>query len=165
MKSKTKQYAWLLTGVTALMMTSSVMADEEVVEPQIAICDIAVSEPIADDKSADDDMVMDDKALDQDVVIDQDDSVVDDDEVMHCWDLDWVKRDNDGEVTNPEILYMTSNGPTENPTSGEVQPSAPQSADEQSAMTAVKKNSISANIRRVAAKPSAVKTNGRVFIR
>lgn len=165
MKAKTKPYVWLLTSAAVLIMTSSVMAEEEVVEPEIAICEFPVSEPIADDKIADDDVVIDDKVVDQEVLVDQEDAVVGDDEVIHCWDLDWVKRDHEGEETNPEILYVALNGPTENPTGGSTQPLAPQSADEQSAVTTLKKNSISANIRRVAAKPSAVKTNGRVFIR
>lgn len=170
MKSKTTQYTKVLIGAAALMISSSALAEEAVIEPQIVICpppphgidiadedvtdDVATVEELADEKISDEDV---------EVVVDDKEVVKDDEVLIACWDFDWSKRENDDDAQ--VYLYMATDGPAAEATGGIAQNSAPQAADETSAVTKVEKNTVSANIRRVANKPTAVKSNGRVFLR
>jgi hypothetical protein len=171
MKAKTKQYAKLLIGGAALMMTSAAMAEEEVIEPQIAICDFFPLPEVVDETVSEENVTVVEEFTEgevsekcDEVVIDAPEVITDEGVVFTCWNVDWVKREND-DVTPPEYLAMTASGPMTESSGAAAQPSAPQTADEQSAVTQVEKNTVSSQISRVASKPTAVKSDGRVFLR
>ncbi|TAE91916.1 MAG: hypothetical protein EAZ81_04575 [Verrucomicrobia bacterium] len=171
MKAKTKQYAKLLIGGAALMMTSAATAEEEVIEPQIAICDFFPLPEVVDETVSEENVTVVEEFTEgevsekcDEVVIDAPEVITDEGVVFTCWNVDWVKREND-DVTPPEYLAMTASGPMTESSGAAAQPSAPQTADEQSAVTQVEKNTVSSQISRVASKPTAVKSDGRVFLR
>jgi hypothetical protein len=171
MKAKTKQYAKLLIGGAALMMTSAATAEEEVIEPQIAICDFFPIPEVVDETVSEENVTVVEEFTEgevsekcDEVVIDAPEVITDEGVVFTCWNVDWVKREND-DVTPPEYLAMTASGPMTESSGAAAQPSAPQTADEQSAVTQVEKNTVSSQISRVASKPTAVKSDGRVFLR
>lgn len=158
-------------GTAALMMTSTVMAEEEVIEPQIAICEIFPLPVVVDETVTEDNVTVVEEFTEGEVseeggevVIDAPEVITGDDVVFTCWNLDWVKREND-DVSPPEYLAVTTSGPMAESSGAEAQPTAPQTADEQSAVTQVEKNTVSSQISRVASKPTAVKSDGRVFLR
>lgn len=171
MKAKAKQYAKLLIGGTALMMTSAATAEEEVIEPQIAICEFCPLPEVVDETVTEDNVTVVEEFTEgevskegDEVTVDAPEVITDDGVVFTCWNVDWVKREND-DVTPPEYLAMTTSGPMTESAGVTAQPSAPQTADEQSAVTPVEKNTVSSQISRVASKPTAVKSDGRVFLR
>lgn len=171
MKAKTKQYAKLLIGGAALMMTSAATAEEEVIEPQIAICDFFPIPEVVDETVSEENVTVVEEFTEgevsekcDEVVIDAPEVITDEGVVFTCWNVDWVKREND-DATPPEYLAMTASGPMTESSGAAAQPSAPQTADEQSAVTQVEKNTVSSQISRVASKPTAVKSDGRVFLR
>lgn len=160
-------------GSAALMMTSAAMAQEEVIEPQIGSCEVYYPLPVVVDEIVTEDNVtvveeFTEREVSEDggdVVVDAPEVSTDDDVVFICRTFDLVKREND-DVSSPEYLAVTTSGPTMAESSGtEAQPSAPQAADEQSTMTQVEKKTVSSQISRVACKPTAVKSDGRVFLR
>lgn len=191
MKLKTTTYSRLLFGAALIAMTSPVISEEVTVEPEVAICDfipgiIFEEEPV--DLQVEGEVVVDeidggdvseeDTTVDEEVVVDTevtDDTVKDveiseeDGEVFHCWLPSWVQRDGgDGENPDMNVFLMSSSGPAtqEGITATAVTLSAAQVADEQSAVTtSILKSDVSTNISAVAAKPTAVKSNGRVFLR
>lgn len=166
----------LLTGAL-LALTPAIMAEEAQVEPQIVICDgfidtgIVFNDEVSDDEvTIDDEVIADDggKADDEEVIVD-DGEVVDSDEdpqIVICWDHDWVKR-GDGDETDPNIYYMFSNGPAAENTSSDAAGTATSVNAENEAIVPSKaeKQTPVANVQRAAVKPTAVKANGRVFLR
>lgn len=157
----------LLTG--ALLAFSPAVMAEEGQEPDIAICDGFVDTGIV----VNDDIVDDEVTIDEDAVVDEevvvDDSEVTDSdekpEIVICWDQDWVKR-GDGDETDPNIYYMFSNGPSqEGNITGASSVEAVDSANEAVVESKTQKQTPVAKVQRAAAKPTAVKANGRVFLR
>ncbi len=156
MKLNTRILSSALCG-GLLLSFSPVIFAEEVAAPEIAICQVA----------PDDDVVIDDKTVvtDDEVVIDKesDSEVTDEDgEVTTCWDPDWVKRGDGDEV----IYYMTGGGPGVEPNRSNASDTAPVEADKDAAVTTRAEKSPKVNtVQRNTAKPNAVKSNGRVFLR
>jgi hypothetical protein len=174
MKSKTTQYARILIGGAALMIASPAIAEETLVTPEITISvegeitdeDISVDEEVVDVEITDEETGSDEG---EEIVINEeiidDAEITDEHDIVITWDPDWVKRNNDTDGSeNPEYLYMTAGGPALE-SQGQSTSTGPQAADEKSAVTMVDAKSVTTNISRAAAKPTAVKTNGRVFLR
>lgn len=180
MKPKTTQYARILIGGAALMIASTAFADESIVKPEVIICfegfqgiepaegeitdeEISVDEEIVDVEITDEETGSDEG---EEIVINEEiidhAEITDETDIVITWDPDWVKRNNDSE--NPEYLYMTAGGPALE-SQGQSTSTGPQAADEKSAVTMVDAKSVTTNISRAAAKPTAVKANGRVFLR
>jgi hypothetical protein len=207
MKSKTTQYTRILIGGAALMIASTAVADENIIIPEVMVCEVShgieseegaitdeeinidnevvdteitgeeagndEGEEIVDDKELTDDLVSiltwypdwSKRDNDADVSENPDKELTDDLVSILPWYPDWSKHDNDADVSeNPEYHYMAAGGPALE-SQGQNTSTGPQAADEKSAVTMVDAKSITANISRAAAKPTAVKTNGRVFLR
>lgn len=182
MKSKTTQYARILIGGAALMIASTAVADENIVIPEVIVSgvfhgteseeSVTTVEEISDnDEFVDAEITNEEAGSDEGEEIVINEEIVDDEEltdehgILVGWDPDWVKRNNNTDGSeNPEYLYMTAGGPALE-SQGQNTSNGPQAADEKSAVTMVDAKSITANISRAAAKPTAVKTNGRVFLR
>ena len=151
-----------------LLSFSPAIFAEEVASPEVTICEVAPDEETVDSV----DIVIDDEVeiideettTDEEVVVDKendrDDS--DDGEVI-TWDPDWVKRGDGGE----EVYYMSANGgPIAEPNRNNASDTAPVEADKDTTVTARAEKAPKVNtVQRSTAKPTAVKSNGRVFLR
>lgn len=182
MKPITTQYARILIGGAALMIVSTAFAEETVVKPEIIVCEGFHGIEPAEGEITDEVINIDDEVTDveitdeeagsdegEEVVINEeiidDAEITDEHDIVICWDPDWVKRTNDSDDSvNPEYLYMTAGGPVLG-SQGSAASTGPDAADEKSAVTMVEAKSVTAKISRAASKPTAVKANGRVFLR
>ena len=168
MKRNTRILSSALCGGLLLSISPSIFA-EEVAAPEITICEVAPDTEIADG----DDVVIDDETTivddetttvtDEDIVKDDDNGSGDNDEIVITWDPDWVKRGDGGE----EIYYMSANGgPSAEPDRSNASEAAPVEADKDATVTARTEKAPKVNtVQRNSAKPNAVKSNGRVFLR
>lgn len=176
MKSKTTQYTRILIGGAALMIASTAVADENIIIPEVMVCEVSHGIESEEGAITDEEINIDNEVVETEITgeeagNDEGEEIVDDkeltDELVSIlpWYPDWSKRDNDADVSeNPEYHYMAAGGPALE-SQGQNTSTGPQAADEKSAVTMVDAKSITANISRAAAKPTAVKTNGRVFLR
>jgi hypothetical protein len=137
----------------------------EVAEPEIIICPGVINIDGVELKGDDEVEIIDEETTtDEEVVIDKEidgEVTVDDGEVIGL-NPDWVKRGEGGE----EIYYMTGGGPSVEPNRNNASDTARVEADKDAAVTTRAEKSPKVNtVQRNSAKPNAVKSNGRVFLR
>jgi hypothetical protein len=141
--------------------------------------------PMDDVVSFEDEVIVDEEKeviIDEEVVVDEDvelstgeiptDIVEVEPEMITCWDKEMLYRNNVMVEGNVVMQNVGSSGSASDvpifvyqATGSGNASSAPQAADEVSALATVLKSSVSTNIHRVATTATAVKSNGRVFLR
>jgi len=170
MKTKTPWYIKTILSSAALLIAPMALAEEQT-EPEIAICEGFVDTGIVindveDGEIVETEVIEDGEIIeDEEVVVDEKESTEPEEEcgtVTFDWPIDWVKRGGE----NPEIFYMSANGgaPVENAATN-TQEVADQAVDKQAVVNKAGQKPAVTNVRRVASQPTAVKANGRVFLR
>lgn len=169
MKTKTTWYIKTILSSAALLLVPTAFAEEQA-EPEIAICEGFVDTEIVIDDAEDgqnvDAEVIEDGELieDEEVVVDEKETTDPDDcgTITIDWPTDWIKRDGE----NPEIFYMSANGgaPEEN-AANSTKEVTDQAIDKQAVVNKAGEKPAVTNVRRIASQPTAVKANGRVFLR
>lgn len=156
------------TLYSGLLLSSNLATfAEDDAAPEVVIHEVDLGTEVidGDETKIDDETTVDDETTNTDEVADVDGDVqdvdgevTDDDTVVVVWDQDWVKRGEGGE----EIYYMSANG-----LGGEQASSNADQVESDkdavvviSAEKAPKVNTVQQNY----VKPSAVKSNGRVFL-
>lgn len=184
-----------LSGAVLMMTSAATAQEQVTVEPEIAICEMIPTIDFIDTELVETEVSIEDEvAIDEEIVIDEEvtdeieievgepevsvgEGTEKEPQIITCWEPGWLYRTGgEGEfhIALQSVGTPSTNAGgsvTENvafqssaPIIG-VANNAPQAADEASAVTTVLKNTVSTNITRVASKPTAVKSKGRVFLR
>jgi len=170
MKTKTPWYIKTILSSAALLIAPMALAEEQA-EPEIAICEGFVDTEIVINDVEDGEIVETEVIEDGEIIVDEEvvvdekettDSDLEEEVITIDWSVDWVKRGDE----NPEIFYMSANGgaPLEN-AANNTEEVADQAVDKQAVVNKAGEKPAATNMRRIASQPTAVKANGRVFLR
>lgn len=170
MKTKTPWYIKTILSSAAILIAPMALAEEQA-EPEIAICEGFVDTGIVindveDGEIVETEVIEDGEIIeDEEVVVDEKettDSDLEEEVITIDWSVDWVKRGDE----NPEIFYMSANGgaPLEN-AANNTEEVADQAVDKQAVVNKAGEKPAVTNMCRIASQPTAVKANGRVFLR